>query len=137
MMRLHCIAGRHQAARGEVRNQGFGFSRCRGCGCDMVRSRRAWRTVPAGFRVVWKGRGSSPVGGAQLLFDLPVVGRSLIPCVERRSRLWSLADLVATGLHYLVSAAAERLQAWIGSLVARRPVRLPVYRLPAAAANDA
>jgi len=75
--------------------------------------------------------------GAQLLFDLPVVGRSLIPRAEPQSRLWSQVDLVAAGLHYLLSAAAERLQGWIKSLLARRPVRLPVYRLPAGAANDA
>ena len=49
-----CASGRHSPGNPIVRNQGFDFSHCRHCACDLIRSDRQWRTVPRGFRVVWR-----------------------------------------------------------------------------------
>ncbi len=131
-MGFHCIAGRHAAAPGEVRNQGFGFSRCRHCGLDMVRSNREWRIVPRGFRVVWRRRLSqqTEISAAQLLFDLPSPGRALTVSAGRgRSNLPEASFLVLAGLRYLVSAAGSRLRNRWRRLLSPRPDRLPVTRL--------
>jgi hypothetical protein len=54
MMGLMCAIGGHEAAPREVYNCGYWFSRCRGCGRDMIRAGGAWSLVPDGHRVVWK-----------------------------------------------------------------------------------
>ena len=54
MMGLMCAIGGHEAASREVYNCGYWFSRCRGCGCDMIRAGGGWSLVPEGHRVVWK-----------------------------------------------------------------------------------
>jgi hypothetical protein len=54
MMGLMCAIGGHEAAPREVYNCGYWFSRCRGCGCDMIRTGAGWSMVPEGHRVVWK-----------------------------------------------------------------------------------
>ncbi|HEY0044532.1 MAG TPA: cell division protein FtsZ [Allosphingosinicella sp.] len=53
--RLACRFRRHEAQPSALYGQGFYFSTCRHCGEDMIRSGAKWRTVPAGFRVVWPG----------------------------------------------------------------------------------
>lgn len=108
-MRLHCIAGRHDAAPGGISNQGFAFSRCRCCGCDMVRSHRSWRRVPRGFRVVWRRRPPRPdaAGAAQLLLDLPPTGRALILLTPARDRLPDLLRRLLAWLRALRRSAAR------------------------------
>lgn len=137
-MRLHCIAGQHDVAPGEVCNQGFGFSHCRECGRDMIRSRKEWRLVPSGFRVVWR-RGiprQTEISAAQLIFDLPASGRTLVvPCGRRRGRLSGLLGLLPIAAQYLGGAAAVRLRTWLKALflprAARpRPVRLESHLSP-------
>lgn len=131
-MGLRCLAGRHDVAPGEVRNQGFGFSRCRRCGRDMVRSTRAWRIVPKGFRVVWRRGPPSPAAGspAQLRLDLPATGRFLVvPAGRSRGRPIGMLFLLFAGLRCLGWAAAGRLRAWRQALRASRRARPPVIRL--------
>jgi len=114
-MRLNCIAGQHDASPGEVRNQGFAFSRCRCCGCDMVRSNSEWRRVPRGFRVVWRRRRprQDMVSAAQLLFDLsPATGRSLIVPPPGRGRLAAMFIRIMARLRSLGGAAGGRLRGW-------------------------
>jgi hypothetical protein len=131
MMGLRCIAGRHDVAPGEVRYQGFGFSRCRRCGRDMVRSARAWRIVPNGFRVVWR-QGPPPRAAsspAQLRFDLPAAGRALLaPAGKGRGRPIGMVFLGLAGLRCLGWAAAGRVRAWRQALRAPRRAG-PVIRL--------
>lgn len=134
MMHFQCSFGRHEAAPGEVRNQGFGFSRCRGCGCDLVRSSREWRTVPKGFRVAWRRTASrqTELYAGQLLFDLPVKGRALtLVTIGKRSTLSCLIELLIAGLRYFAGAAARRLGAWQRALL--MPRRAPLPRLALAA----
>lgn len=115
-MGMRCIAGRHTAAPGGVRNQGFDFSRCRRCGRDMVRTSSRWRPVPRGFRVVWKrGPDQAVLSARQFLLDLPATGRSLVLAPGRMRRGPSeLLQLGLIGLRYLMASAGERFRAWQG-----------------------
>ena len=78
-MSISCADGKHVALPRPIRNQGFDFGRCRSCGRDLVRSGRAWRTVPAGFRVVWRRDppGAAVAGAAQLRLKLDLPERRL------------------------------------------------------------
>lgn len=134
MKRFLCTLGNHAAAPGEVRNQGFAFSRCRCCGRDLVRSNRAWRTVPRGFRVVWRRPAAGPAefSAAQLLLDLPAAGRALtIVARRRRRRIAAMVELAVTGLRVLLEAGAQRVRTWRRALTAPRPARPLLLRLPA------
>jgi hypothetical protein len=54
---LACLLRKHQPASGEVWNHGFFFSKCSGCGKQLVRRRCSrWEEVPKGFKVVWRAR---------------------------------------------------------------------------------
>lgn len=131
-MRVSCIVGQHSAGPVEVRNQGFGFSNCQRCGRDLVRSNRAWRIVPRGFRVVWRHRPppQTEISAAQFLFDLPADGRALIlPARKARARPMGSLFLVMAAFRYLGWAAAGRLRIWRKALLAPRPAGLPIRQL--------
>ena len=136
MMHLSCVAGRHEAGPRRVRNQGLAFGRCWICGRDLVRSRGAWRTVPKGFRVVWR-RPAGPRGepsAAQLLFDLPAPGRdlALAPVPKRaKRRIAAAVELVTLGARCLAWALTDRVRAWARALAAPRLAPQPVLSLPA------
>lgn len=49
-----CRLGFHRACEGEVWNRGYYFTRCRGCGTDLVRTAAGKWHVPKGRKVVWK-----------------------------------------------------------------------------------
>lgn len=136
-MRLSCVAGRHEAGPRRVRNQGLEFGRCWICGSELVRSRAAWRTVPKGFRVVWRRGPPVPaeaVDAAQLLFNLPASGRGLAPKAgpeRRKSRAAAAAELLALGAHCLAWAVADRVRAWVRAFTAPTRTAHPVLCLPA------
>ena len=139
-MPVRCIVGQHAAAPGEVRNQGFGFSTCRRCGRDMVRSTQEWRIVPRGFRVVWRRRRprQAEISAAQLLFDLPSIGRAVaVPARKRRVRPMGNLFLVLAALRCLGWAAAGRLRIWRHALFAPRPAGGPRMQLAGAARQQA
>lgn len=139
-MKLRCYAGRHAAAPGEVRNQGFEFSHCRRCGSDLVRSAHRWRTVPKGFRVVWKQRPGQPaeLSARQFLMDLPATGRSLVPSADKvRSRPSDIVVLAALGLRYLLWLAGERLRDWRRRVRQVRATKRQVIYLPSCAPHRA
>ena len=50
---LLCLLMRHRPVEKQVWNDGFYFSRCSRCGCEILRRGARWRPVPAGYRVVW------------------------------------------------------------------------------------
>ena len=55
LARLLCAFGHHAAAPGERWNHGYGFTRCRHCGRDLVRSLiDDWQVPPRGFRIAWR-----------------------------------------------------------------------------------
>ena len=58
-MKLTCHLRGHSVAPRAVQNQGFLFSRCRRCRCDMIRSATSdsskWTIVPTEFRIAWNG----------------------------------------------------------------------------------
>jgi hypothetical protein len=131
-MRFECMIGRHIVAPGEVCNQGFGFSHCEHCERDLVRSNREWRTVPRGFRVVWRHAAPrrTEIEAAQLLFDLPAPGTALIgPINPAADRISGLLDRLSDSLHLLMRGAAGRLQAWRNALLSLMPVHPPMLRL--------
>jgi hypothetical protein len=128
--------GHHDVAPGEVRNQGFGFSHCRLCGRDMMRSDQAWRTVPKGFRVVWRYGipRQTQISATQLLFDLPEPDRALtLPKRGRRSRLSDLLGLAMIAAQFLSFTAAERWRSWRKAAFSRREAHLSPIRLAAGA----
>ncbi len=65
-MTLLCSLSSHDAVPVELENQGFQFSRCRRCHRDLIRSAASpaaeWQTIPAGFRVAWRGTDVSVFG---------------------------------------------------------------------------
>lgn len=115
-MSNQCTAGKHDAAPGAVRNQGFEFSRCRRCGRDLIRSNAKWTPVPAGFRVVWRRHAPTQRDSAgQLLLNLPASGRALALHAGRQrpaSRLAAALEALLIGLRYAAGAAVERIRAW-------------------------
>jgi hypothetical protein len=133
-MPFSCAGAGHVPASPPVRNQGFEFACCRGCGRDLVRSRGAWRTVPRGFRVVWRQRPpAEAASAAQLLLNLPASGRSLAVLprpAPRRRRVAAAAEAVAISARGLAGALAERLRAWLKSLLAPPPAAPRMLSLP-------
>lgn len=129
-MRLSCMTGKHAPRPLVAANQGFQFSRCRGCGRDMVRSRAsgpdsgrgAWRTVPKGFRVVWKPKPAPPASPARI--EWPIA--RFVPAAKAGPR----GSMLLT-MQRLARRSAGRLAFW-RHLFAARPHSLPaVLRLPA------
>ena len=99
----------------------------------MVRSNRAWRTVPRGFRVVWRPAAApAEFSAAQFLLDLPAAGRALtIVARRRRRRIAAMVELAMTGLRVLLEAGAQRLWTWRRAVTAPRRTRPALLRLPA------
>lgn len=53
--RMLCIWGHHRADPADAWNGGIGFSRCLGCGAELVqRPGTGWTRVPRGYAVVWR-----------------------------------------------------------------------------------
>ncbi|MEA3013859.1 MAG: hypothetical protein QOD42_2404 [Sphingomonadales bacterium] len=122
-MSKSCGDGKHVALARPVRNQGFEFGRCRKCGRDLVRSRRAWRTVPAGFRVVWRREppGAGQASAAQLKLKLDFPDSRLSAASGRpQPRLAIAVDLVVLGVRGLAAAIAERTRLWLRTRPQRR-----------------
>jgi len=130
-----CTAGKHDAAPGPVRNQGFEFSRCRRCGRDLIRSNAKWTTVPAGFRVVWRRHAPTPQeSAAQMSLNLPATGRALALHAgrgRRPSRLNAALEALLIALRYAAGAALERVRAWRHALDEPRPASGPAGYLTA------
>lgn len=56
-----CIWGHHRADPAAAWNGGIGFSRCLGCGADLVqRPGAGWARVPRGYAVVWRPAAERP-----------------------------------------------------------------------------
>ncbi len=55
-MGILCSVGRHRPDSGRVWNDGYWFSRCTGCERDLIGRCGEWRTIPRGYRVVWRKR---------------------------------------------------------------------------------
>lgn len=56
-MRILCKLKRHTPMPNAIWNAGHSFTRCGGCGCDLIRGHAGeWHTPPRGYAVVWKPR---------------------------------------------------------------------------------
>ena len=55
-MSILCRLDMHRAVPSNIWNDGFYFSRCSDCGCDMIGRGGKWQRVPRGYRVVWRPR---------------------------------------------------------------------------------
>lgn len=116
-MRISCLVGGHAAFPGGLRNQGFYFSTCRRCRRDMVRSRSAWRLVPRGFRVVWKG--GRRMAGEDSAFagirNLPVLAPLALGFAGdhwRHARRGAWRDILFAAWRMLLWTCADRARAW-------------------------
>lgn len=90
MMGLMCAIGGHEAAPREVYNCGYYFSRCRGCGRDMVRAGGSWSLVPDGHRVVWKAGRQSHSIAPDFAHVLPVLlATPQLPAAKTPFLSWS------------------------------------------------
>jgi hypothetical protein len=122
-MGISCGEGMHAALARPIRNQGFEFGRCRKCGRDLVRSGRAWRTIPPGFRVVWRRDppGAAATSAAQLKLKLDLPEHRLPPAPARaQSPLAAGVELALLGLRGLAAAIADRARLWLKARPARR-----------------
>lgn len=113
-MAQSCAPGHHVASAPVIRNQGFDFAKCRDCACDLIRSNRSWKSVPSGFRVVWRGP-DRPLteDPMQLLLNLPPVGRDLMPANATSrsvSGILMLLRLALDGLRYFAWGAFDRMR---------------------------
>jgi len=133
-MNILCLLGRHSAVPSEVRNQGFRFTQCRSCGCDMIGMRGAWKSVPKGFRVVWKGAGEPGAAAVplRLIRNLPTLRPSpLHQRLERVARRVSEAvDLAGSAIRMAGWSLAGRYAALRGSLILALQPRQLVLPLP-------
>lgn len=100
-MSMLCRLGGHEAAEGEVWNQGYYFSRCRRCGRDMIRAGADWQVVPEGHRVVWKNGWHRHSVQADYRSNLPAVpNASAFRAWER-----SVSDVAGPGIGQTARAA--------------------------------
>jgi len=100
-MSILCALGGHEAGREEVYNSGYHFSRCRRCRRDMIRNGAAWREVPKGHKVVWKG-------GCHSHSIEPDYGAS-VPTLHRDSNLPALRPAFSSWSRQLVQIAVPGL----------------------------
>ena len=126
-MSLACLIGRHRARPSAVRNQGLYFSHCARCERDMVRSLGAWRAVPRGFRVVWRGTDWCGLVTANL--PVPSARVAEVPGETAASRLSAIFAMAGAGLRAVAWGAADRIESWRRRALARR--RPALLRLPA------
>jgi hypothetical protein len=101
MMSILCALGGHEAAAAETYNSGYYFSSCRRCRCDMIRSGAAWREVPQGHKVVWKGGCHSHSMEPNYAPVLPALHRNAnLPAVRTPFASWSrhLVEVAVPGL---------------------------------------
>jgi hypothetical protein len=110
MKSLLCALGGHEAAEAEIYNSGYYFSRCRRCSRDMIRSGAAWREVPPGHRVVWKGGCHSHSMEPDLRPFMPIVHRDeKLPAVKSPYSSWGrqLVQVAIPGLARTNGAGAR------------------------------
>ncbi|HEX2763249.1 MAG TPA: hypothetical protein VHM92_05315 [Allosphingosinicella sp.] len=125
-MSLLCALGGHEAAPGEVYNGGYYFARCRRCGEDMIRSGAAWRMVPEGHRVVWRGGCRRHSLEPDLSGALPVLHRDAnLPAVRTPFASWS-RDIV------LGRRRKRRGQNATAAIVEREEPQYPAFLVVAA-----
>jgi hypothetical protein len=96
-MSILCALGGHEAAAAEIYNSGYYFSQCRRCRSDMIRSGAAWRAVPKGHQVVWKG-------GCHSHSMEPDYG-SVLPTLHREANLPALPSPFTSWARTLVEVA--------------------------------
>lgn len=92
----------HKAGDTGLWNEGYFFSRCRRCGCDLIRTSDQWSPLPYGFRVVWRSGLHRHAIASDFRRNLP-----LMPDEPRRWRL--TLHRMGLGVLYLPGPArAER-----------------------------
>lgn len=55
-MSIFCLLAGHKAVASNIWNDGYYFSRCRNCDCELIGRWGEWRRVPRGYKVVWRPR---------------------------------------------------------------------------------
>jgi hypothetical protein len=55
-MNILCKLAGHRPVPSNIWNDGYYFSRCSNCDCEMIGRGGEWRTVPRGYRIVWRPR---------------------------------------------------------------------------------
>jgi hypothetical protein len=72
-MNIICSLQGHTAFDPGVWNEGFCFSSCTRCSCDMIRTSDLWSPVPAGYQVIWRSGRSSHALPSGFKRNLPLV----------------------------------------------------------------
>jgi hypothetical protein len=87
-----CIWGYHRADPAAAWNGGIGFSRCLGCGAELVqRPGASWTRVPRGYAVVWRPATEQPALAAH-------DGRTASPIAHMARRAAQLVDRLRPSL---------------------------------------
>jgi hypothetical protein len=113
-MKLHCLTGSHSSDLHLVSNQGFHFSRCKSCGEDLIRSGARWKSVPAGFRIVWKPTQGAMSARVATAANVPMVIAQAAERLRVPTRAWldrpafMLAALALAALRLLVRRSMDR-----------------------------
>lgn len=110
-MTYSCNSGRHAVASPGVRNQGFEFGKCTRCGRDLLRSGGDWRTVPKGFRVVWR-RDPPPAAGkaparSRARPRNPLAVAAELAWLAARCLGWKISDGLRAGMKALLAPRAK------------------------------
>ena len=104
-MKLSCHLLGHRVASHAVHNQGFQFSRCRRCRCDMIRSiapaSSRWIPVPGDLRIAWNGVDANALVG---------LSRYALAWCRARAMLSGALDVLRIGVPLTVASIAEKLQ---------------------------
>ncbi len=100
-MSILCFIQGHSPSEEQIWNRGYSFSKCRRCRCDMIRSGAAWREVPNGHKVVWKGGCHSHSVEPDYAPVLPALHRDAnLPAVRAPFASWGrqLVEVAIPGL---------------------------------------
>ncbi|MGE5722762.1 MAG: hypothetical protein ACM3YM_09900 [Sphingomonadales bacterium] len=85
-MGLICRLTRHKPVPSYIWNDGYYFTRCSSCGCEMIGRGGMWRPVPRGYRVVWKKPTTESIHW-----------KPFAPAIHEGARLSDMVDLYPHG----------------------------------------
>ncbi len=72
-MNIMCLVQHHAGGDYGVWNEGYCFSHCTRCHCDLIRTSGNWRAIPRGYRVIWRAGHHSHAIPSDFKRNLPLV----------------------------------------------------------------
>ena len=114
-MSLLCRFAGHRPVPSNIWNDGYYFSRCASCGCEMIGRSGRWQTVPKGYRVVWRRSNGEAIDWQPKL-----------PAMPMRRDAVRIADVLALMPARSVEEGFDQLAAAGKEGVSRQPQRLDI-----------